>query len=1723
MNDNCLMFPCVKNSKGEIRDSRLFKSLLSLFDGNRALAWHYYEIATDANFIDANKGSIITDDYGEMSLQQFANLMMETEDDDFPVRKAFTSTLHPGQYGFTEAIEKVEAFNRGLSSNSMYMASLRQEKDSSLFTVYLANRTKSVQNKIKKIVRQQNLSEKLIALLAKNGVSTDLTRGTSRYSTENIEQTADGLYSLIRLREHGTIGEHAEAAGHFVVGAMGNSPLVTRLESLLENESARNSALKDAGIDPTQIDLGSNPAREAAGILVGKALERKLSNNIFVKLADRIITACHKLLSKIGLRDITKIKAESKAIADQFATDFIDGNLEKGVEKAIEISETRYRKAQREGQKKVTVALNEIETLRREFVTIEGAKGPTVEKLNSIIKQSGALKPNENADFMDPMVFLNLIDGITSILNSLRPDNSAPITEETPLIELETKLKESADRLIKYSLCARKAQDMLYVLNSYYHDQIVDRLKKDPTDPDGARYKQYIEVKQQLEKHITDVFDGISSAYLNEARNISAAYLSQLYGDRFIAYNEGLLWNGSRGNHVTFTFGKAVRNESKNKIDITQYVYEDDGRIQYFLGSLVNSKDVGAQLIVRAIKASKRSAEQRMGEAFEQLMNLDSKAKKLGIRDYQRFYERNDKGELTGNLKWMHYDTNTNTYIELDWDSYERSRDAIHQEIYEDFKRSEDFKLYAKASAPVKQVILNEYFDNHPKLVKWHSENSIYSEDHNQFIPKAEKYGKTTSLTDNEIAWYKEYLQAFEEYKSWLGSKKMAIQLAPQTRGSIWNTMKNLFGYKGLRSAVAIGQSIKLAICSLYSRDNKLINEASHYNWNTKEDTILDSYINAKNNINTQTSRLLPVYHNRKLKDPQSLDTNLIAATMKFAAMAAQYKASSDIQSQLEITAQQLEGRILYNSDEDKLNMHDAGSKSSKVHRQARVNKSIREYIDANFYGLNYGIFTGLHDLTNNKLAQKAAHLGGKIMVGWYLANNAISSAVNLLTGNLEIVKDAIVGNEFNAKDWLRANAMYITYGIPTILDNLAVDNRFSKVNRFNQKLNTTDNSEAYYTTFRTWGERVAAKWTNPINVAMTGYAVTEHYMQSVPFMAMAMHTKLVTYQGKKTTLWDELQTPDSAWQQILGSKKSMQLVHQVFESKEHLYKYKHVEALIEAFQQANEKEELSFADFVRQLKKDRNDIFLYFQEVCRDEGILDSYFEEDTVDYDDFLELLHRRAKNLTYNEDNIIGFSQKAREAANRLHGVYNREDKSAFNRTLLGMLLLPFKGYAFGMIQKRFGGRHYNVALGRESEGYLNTSLKVGVGVGKDVLDISRGILGGIAHIASDQRQEYFQLTADAIKHLPNLAMSFLTNNDKVLSNAGMNKTQAQNIRHAALAMAVITGIRAFVMYAMTMALGEEDDDLIDSLAIYKENGEIDVEKSMENIQDYMKKRGYKRYAQEDNMIDPEHPDFIGALNDSEAARKRVRQKHTTPQEQNKAQILYYLEELKRLNRQHASYNRPGWNIAYAFASRMLGEQMAFNTYSGLKNELLSGDIMPLSVKAVYEIVELSMISSKVSRFESSNIELVDPNASEERKKTETEYASAMHYLLGNPIEGTSISVSDAVEIVRMSPEDIRRTLKQYAKDTHQDPDKVTKSYIRGIQQHASKAVTNQWKRMYPKTKIEEAYFTKSKRGYYERFTSKGSYAIDKKLHPEKQLQSVSHNGPQYIRDMYFGRTK
>ena len=162
--------------------------------------------------------------------------------------------------------------------------------------------------------------------------------------------------------------------------------------------------------------------------------------------------------------------------------------------------------------------------------------------------------------------------------------------------------------------------------------------------------------------------------------------------------------------------------------------------------------------------------------------------------------------------------------------------------------------------------------------------------------------------------------------------------------------------------------------------------------------------------------------------------------------------------------------------------------------------------------------------------------------------------------------------------------------------------------------------------------------------------------------------------------------------------------------------------------------------------------------------------------------------------------------REVTNRMHGVYNKMDKTMAHRDLIGSMFLTMKGYALGLIQRRFGGGGIsNMFKGTEAQEHLGYSVALG--------GETEGTITTMFKIAMNQKS-----WEDASLFFQSLIFPWMKGFESAMQKRGYSVTQAKNAKRNWGDLFFI-GILALVQW-LTKPMGndDDDDDLIDGHMYY-----------------------------------------------------------------------------------------------------------------------------------------------------------------------------------------------------------------------------------------------------------------------------------------------------------------
>ena len=341
MAESCALIPKVRRANGELVESKLFTNLLS-YTNNRTQAKEYYTVGKSQDFLDEVGDKAKFDENGEItigSLRTLANLDIE----EGRIIKELNTELGAGNYSYDEAISRMQLFNGSHRMKDDYMATISNSEGGKVKLEIVPNNENNV-DKLVETINNRTLQERLKYKLSQLGVEVgflDEPNINGRYSTENAEKTASGMYNLINIA-HGEAGNEvlAEETGHFIVGALGDNPLVTRLLNLLTPQMQESVLGEDKY---REIYGRQNPNREVAGYLIGEALKGE-PNKIPVigKLINRIIGVAKRIFYKVKGDEISYMKSQAREIAERIAENFMSNNFQGSLENALNKKETLY-------------------------------------------------------------------------------------------------------------------------------------------------------------------------------------------------------------------------------------------------------------------------------------------------------------------------------------------------------------------------------------------------------------------------------------------------------------------------------------------------------------------------------------------------------------------------------------------------------------------------------------------------------------------------------------------------------------------------------------------------------------------------------------------------------------------------------------------------------------------------------------------------------------------------------------------------------------------------------------------------------------------------------------------------------------------------------------------------------------------------------------------------------------------------------------------------------------------------------------------------------------------------------------------------------------------------------------------------------------------------------------------------------------------------------------
>ena len=628
----CEIIPKVKNNKGDSIESPLFKDLLE-FTGNRKWAADIYEYTKTQNFRDRFEEVItyqeLVDNNGNRevtskSLLENLNIFRLLDEKDF---MDILSTRYK--------IKGVDNKEKGFTFNQAQLIQKKFREDSSELpwnNYFLMKRVKYYkdrqgQQRYRLVIyplkyqenldssalrnRESKLFNKLQEILSKWGVAVgSLTSLEERLQYNGVmdttsEQIIDGLKVLIRLAKgHKGIRALPEEFAHFAIEALGdNNQEVQKLKEAISGH------IQDILGSEYQIYQELYKGNEELLIkeAMGKLLAAHINNNENVQspkyktLLQKLWEAIKNIFSRAEIKDIDSLYST-------FASDLLSGKFDTQINL---------------DNLKPTVLYQTEDKVNRDKKILEKIRDTYITKLNLLEKKKRNHKiTNEEFEILenieDSLDKNEELEGIFNYLQYILQDlktHSANLKaiyreyERRPINETATYIRD-----IRNSLASNK--EILQMLNNQLREEELEENNR---------------LNSKLRERLKEVMY-LQSSLWEDYNRIGLPLFSKV---------------------IKPFIGDSLKFRGKNyKIDDYLTIAEKDITVfDRWLDAAAESGDFMVKILDQLIKDNENRVKESTLDIVKDIEVATIKLNNSGIKDTSWMYERDSKGNLTGNYK----------------------------------------------------------------------------------------------------------------------------------------------------------------------------------------------------------------------------------------------------------------------------------------------------------------------------------------------------------------------------------------------------------------------------------------------------------------------------------------------------------------------------------------------------------------------------------------------------------------------------------------------------------------------------------------------------------------------------------------------------------------------------------------------------------------------------------------------------------------------------------------------------------------------------------------------------------------------------------------------------------------------------------------------------------------------------------------------------------------
>ena len=1175
---NCAIIPQVRNNKGQVVDSKLFKGLLAYTGNNRSEATRLYLITKSSEFIKNWNPRLTLDENNEPTLR---SLLQKTNISDVIPESKVLERLNReiGYYkrgmdkpalwvnndeNYQKLLQKAISFNQTSDFRDDYVAKIIKIQDTESPRIFIGvkvekrNRLNSID--ADKMAYNANLNSRLRDILAANGIAvgalTDLEKrmGINGVTDFDVARTAaNGMIEMIRLA-NGIEGEKAlpEEFAHFAIEAMGESPLINRLINNLNSSGLISEILGDEYETYDTLYKGDTVklAKEAAGKLLAKHLLRSepIEQKPYKNLLERVISAIKSFFKTMNASQIQKAMYEADKDFGRLARDILNGRMDEEINVGnINSSGLFYQtneRVQRDRKLLQDIMNNELKRLK-----IYEKRNPNSQfSVNQrLLIDRLELELASNNEVEGIYAFLdNALEELQKVSNRLEVLRNTPATN------------------------ANERASVLRDVRNYMYS-----------------YKNIIE---DIRKALVDEERYTDNRYGQRVR-VALDNASILIGDLFVKYNDVSMplfvdfIKPFVGENIMIPFGKFKGKVIKAE-DLVKMADEDISFFDRWLDSMADSSDYMLKVMDQAVKKSKEQARLRTIDVMKQLQAATIKLEKAGIKNTDWMFERDSKGNLSGN------------YIsEINQALFKEKVREMFKSLNEKYGKNpvgEDAEKYKKER--------QAWFDANMEIVN------------GKKVPKMSIYGNKQYQRLN--AAQKEYYDTVMNIKSQLDS------YLPEKYTTLTNAVKIR---KDLLERVKSSDDVKSGTKQIWeSIKDEFIRRTDDVDFGDRA-TVKDF---EGNEVQT-----LPIYFT-KLKEGESandLSTDIVSTLTAYAAMANDFDEMNKVIDVLELGRDLLRERQITQTqggkplvEKFKAVGRKVEGKLTKEGEATRFVQRLNDFFEMQVYG-RYMADEGTFGKTNIDKG-KVANFVNRVTSMNNLALNVLSGISNVATGTVMMRIESFAGEFFNEKNTITADRIY-GQSLPEYLAEIGSRVKTSKLALWDELFNVMQEYEQDVREVNFDRKSWFSRMFNTSTLFFMNNA-GEHWMQNRTSLALADAYKMKAPDGKIVSLWDAMEVvPIDKNNKKAGAKL--------------------------------------------QLKQG------------------------------------YTKADGSAFTQDDIIKFSRKSAAINQRMHGIYNKADRSAVQRLAIGRMGMMFRKWIKPSLNRRFKSATYNYDLDTWIEGYYRTS--------------------------------------------------------------------------------------------------------------------------------------------------------------------------------------------------------------------------------------------------------------------------------------------------------------------------------------------------------------------------------------------------------------------------------